>query len=63
MITIKEIFEDIEKNGGFTPSRRVRDIATMYPDKVAFRDKRFGIWNESTYDCLLYTSPSPRDDL
>ena len=39
MITIKEIFEDIEKNGGFTPSRRVRDIATMYPDKVAFRDK------------------------
>ena len=49
MITIKEIFEDIEKNGGFTPSRRVRDIATMYPDKVAFRDKRFGIWNESTY--------------
>ncbi|MDA9737270.1 long-chain fatty acid--CoA ligase [Acidimicrobiaceae bacterium] len=50
MITIKEIFEDIEKNGGFTPSRRVRDIATMYPDKVAFRDKRFGIWNESTYE-------------
>ena len=50
MITIKEIFDDIEKNGGFTPSRRVRDVAKLYPTRIAFRDKKFGIWNEITYE-------------
>ena len=49
MLTIKEIFEEIKASGGLTPSRRLRDIAERFPDQVAFRDKRFGIWNEITY--------------
>ena len=49
MLTIQEIFDEIKTSGGLTPSRRLRDIATRFPDQVAFRDKRFGIWNEITY--------------
>ena len=48
MLTIKEIFEEIKASGGLTPSRRLRDIAERFPDQVAFRDKRLGIWNEIT---------------
>ena len=49
MLTIQEIFEEIKTSGGLTPSRRLRDIAKRFPDQVAFRDKRYGIWNEITY--------------
>ena len=49
MQTMKEIFEEIETNGGMTPSRRLRDIANRFPEQIAFRDKRYGIWNEMSY--------------
>ena len=49
MMTMKEIFEEIQSSGGLTPSRRLRDIAQRFPDQVAFRDKRYGVWNEITY--------------
>ena len=49
MLTIEEIFDEIKTSGGLTPSRRLRDIASRFPDQVAFRDKRFGIWNEISY--------------
>ena len=49
MITMEEIFEDIEASGGVTPSRRLRDIASRFPERIAFRDKKFGIWNEISY--------------
>ena len=49
MQTMKEIFEEIEARGGLPPSRRLKDIANRFPDQVAFRDKRYGIWNEITY--------------
>ena len=49
MQTMKEIFEEIVASGGLTPSRRLKDIANRFPDQVAFRDKRYGIWNEITY--------------
>ena len=49
MQTMKEIFQEIEASGGMTPSRRLRDIANRFPDQIAFRDKRYGIWNEVTY--------------
>ena len=49
MLTIQEIFDEIKSSGGLTPSRRLRDIASRFPEQVAFRDKRFGIWNEITY--------------
>ena len=32
-----------------TPSRRLRDIASRFPERIAFRDKKFGIWNEISY--------------
>ena len=49
MLTIQEIFDEIRTSGGLTPSRRLRDIASRFPDQIAFRDKQFGIWNEITY--------------
>lgn len=49
MITMEEIFEEIQDSGGVTPSRRLRDIASRFPDRIAFRDKKFGIWNEISY--------------
>ena len=49
MITMKEIFEEIQSSGGVTPSRRLRDIASRFPERIAFRDKKFGIWNEISY--------------
>ena len=49
MMTMKEIFDEIQSSGGLTPSRRLRDIANRFPNQVAFRDKRYGVWNEITY--------------
>ena len=49
MITMEEIFEEIQASGGVTPSRRLRDIASRFPERIAFRDKKFGIWNEILY--------------
>ena len=49
MITMEEIFEEIQASGGVTPSRRLRDIASRFPERIAFRDKKFGIWNEISY--------------
>ena len=49
MITMEEIFEEIQSSGGITPSRRLRDIASRFPERIAFRDKKFGIWNEISY--------------
>ena len=50
MITMEEIFEEIQSSGGITPSRRLRDIASRFPERIAFRDKKFGIWNEISYE-------------
>ena len=49
MITMEEIFEEIKASGGVTPSRRLKDIASRFPERIAFRDKKFGIWNEISY--------------
>ena len=49
MITMEEIFEEIQASGGVTPSRRLRDIASRFPERIAFRDKKFGIWTEISY--------------
>ncbi|MDA9713268.1 long-chain fatty acid--CoA ligase [Acidimicrobiaceae bacterium] len=46
---MEEIFEEIQASGGVTPSRRLRDIASRFPERIAFRDKKFGIWNEISY--------------
>ena len=49
MLTMENIFNEIKENGGSTPCRKVNEIAMRFPDKVAFRDKRFGIWSEISY--------------
>ena len=49
MITMEEIFEEIQASGGVTPSRRLKDIASRFPERIAFRDKKFGIWTEISY--------------
>ena len=49
MITMEEIFEEIQASGGVTPYRRLKDIASRFPERIAFRDKKFGIWNEISY--------------
>ena len=49
MITMEEIFDEIQASGGVTPSRRLKDIASRFPERIAFRDKKFGIWNEISY--------------
>ena len=50
MITMQEIFNEIHENGGLTPSRKVREIAERFPEKIAFRNKEFGIWHQITYE-------------
>ena len=49
MLTMENIFSEISENGGSTPCRKVNEIASRFPEKVAFRDKRFGIWSEISY--------------
>ncbi len=49
MLTMENIFSEINENGGSTPCRKVNEIASRFPEKVAFRDKRFGIWSEISY--------------
>ena len=49
MLTMENIFSEIRENGGSTPCRKVNEIASRFPEKVAFRDKRFGIWSEISY--------------
>ncbi len=49
MLTMENIFSEISENGGSTPCRKVNEIASRFPEKVAFRDKRYGIWSEISY--------------
>ena len=49
MLTMENIFSEISENGGSTPCRKVNEIASRFPEKVSFRDKRFGIWSEISY--------------
>ena len=50
MITMTEIFNEITSNGGLTPSRKVKEIAERFPEKIAFRNKEFGIWHQISYE-------------
>ena len=50
MLTMENIFSEISENGGSTPCRKVNEIASRFPERVAFRDKRFGIWSEISYE-------------
>ena len=49
-LTMNEIYEEILKEGGMTPSKKVRQTASRFPDKVAMRYKEYGVWQETTYE-------------
>ena len=49
MLTMNEIYDEILKMEVLTPSRKVREISERFPEKVAFRNKEFGIWHEINY--------------
>ena len=49
-MTMNEIYEEILKDGGMTPSKKIKDTSTRFPNKVAMRYKEFGVWQETTYE-------------
>lgn len=48
-LTMKEIYDEILKEGGKTPSIKVKETASRFPERVAMRYKEFGLWQETTY--------------
>ena len=49
-MTMNEIYEEILKNGGMTPSKKIKDTSIRFPNKIAMRYKEFGVWQEATYE-------------
>ena len=49
-MTMNEIYEEILKNGGMTPSKKIKDTSIRFPKKIAMRYKEFGVWQETTYE-------------
>ena len=49
-LTMNEIYDEILKEGGMTPSKKVRQTAKRFPKKVATRYKEYGVWSETTYE-------------
>jgi long-chain acyl-CoA synthetase len=49
MTKVQEIMRQIEKDGGLTPAKKIREIAERHPGLVAMRDKNFGIWEEINF--------------
>ena len=49
-MSMTEIYDEILKDGGKTPSKKIKDTSIRFPDKVAMRYKEFGVWQETTYE-------------
>ncbi len=49
-MSMTEIYDEILKDGGKTPSKKIKETSTRFPDKVAMRYKEFGVWQETTYE-------------
>ena len=49
-LTMNEIYDEILKEGGMTPSKKVKQTAHRFPEKVATRYKEYGVWTETTYE-------------
>ena len=50
VLTMNEIYEEILRDGGMTPSKKVKQTAERFPKKIAMRHKEFGVWQETTYE-------------
>jgi len=55
-LTMKEIYDVIKIDGGKTPSEKVMEISKNFPEKIAMRYKKFGIWEETTYEAFWLKS-------
>ena len=49
-LSMDQIYEEILRDGGETPSKKVRETAQRFPDMIAMRYKEFGLWQETTYE-------------
>ena len=49
-LTMNEIYEEILRDGGVTPSKKIKQTAQRFPEKIAMRYKEFGVWQETTYE-------------
>ena len=49
-MTMTEIYEEILRDGGMTPSKKIKDTSIRFPNKIAMRYKEFGVWQETTYE-------------
>ena len=38
------------RDGGETPSKKVRETAQRFPEMIAMRYKELGLWQETTYE-------------
>ena len=48
-LSMNEIYEEILRDGGMTPSKKIKQTAQRFPEKIAMRYKEFGVWQETTY--------------
>ena len=49
-LTMNEIYDEILKDGGMTPSKKIKQTSARFPEKVAMRYKEFGVWQETSYE-------------
>ena len=49
-LTMNEIYDEILKDGGMTPSKKIKQTSERFPEKVAMRYKEFGVWQETSYE-------------
>ena len=49
-LSMDKIYQEILRDGGETPSKKVKETAQRFPDMIAMRYKEFGLWQETTYE-------------
>ena len=49
-LTMNEIYDEILRDGGMTPSKKIKQTSARFPEKVAMRYKEFGVWQETSYE-------------
>ena len=49
-LTMNEIYDEILRDGGMTPSKKIKQTSIRFPEKIAMRYKEFGVWQETTFE-------------
>ena len=50
VLSMDQIYKEILRDGGETPSKKVRETSERFPKMIAMRYKEFGLWQETTYE-------------